>query len=56
MTPKEFEAAARMEEEIHKTDPHAFLHKSMIPLRMVTLKPEEDAGLFTGGCSSGTCF
>ncbi len=55
LTPEEWELACKRDEWIRQTDPHAFLHKKMIPLRQVTLKPEE-AGLFTGGCSSGTCY
>ncbi len=55
LTAEEWELACKRDEWIRQTDPHAFLHKKMIPLRQVTLKPEE-SGLFTGGCSSGTCY
>jgi hypothetical protein len=54
---KEWEEAAKVEDEIRKTDPNAFLHKSCVPLRLVVLKPSEEAdGLFGGGCQSGMCF
>jgi hypothetical protein len=56
LTEEEFEAACVLEEEVRRTDPHAFLHRSMMPLRQVTLKPEEGGGLFSGGCSAGMCF
>ena len=45
-----------MEDEWRKTDPNAFVHKSLMPLRLVTLHPEQDDGLFSGGCQSGMCF
>ncbi len=57
LTPAEFAAACDLDDDIRKTDPHAFLHKRMVPLRMVTLEPKtEGDGLFTGGCSAGTCY
>jgi hypothetical protein len=57
LTPEEFENACSLEESVRSVDPHAFLHKSLIPLRMVKLEPKtEDSGMFTGGCSSGMCF
>jgi hypothetical protein len=47
----------KTDEYIRTIDPHAYLHKQMIPLRMVTLDPKSDAGgLFTGGCSAGMCY
>lgn len=55
LSPEEWEAACKLDEEIRQTDPHAYLHRSLIPLRQVTLKPEA-GGLFTGGCSSGMCY
>jgi hypothetical protein len=55
LTPEEFALACDRDDWIRKTDPHAFLHKSMTPLRLVTLKPKEDAGMF-GGCQAGMCF
>lgn len=57
LTPAEFASVCDMEDEWRKVDPHAFAHKSCVPLRMVTLAPEEGTGgLFGGGCSSGMCF
>ncbi len=56
LTPNEMAAACDLDEAIRQTDPHAFLHKSMTPLRMVALDASKDAGLFTGGCSAGTCY
>lgn len=55
LTPAEWNKACRTEDMIRETDPHAFLHKSMIPLRMVKLEPEKD-GKRSGGCSAGMCF
>jgi hypothetical protein len=57
LTPAEFAAACATEDEIRAIDPHAFLHKTLIPLREVTLQPEATGGtLFHGGCSTGMCF
>jgi hypothetical protein len=57
LSPTEWEAACARDEWIRETDPHAYLHRSCLPLRLVTLKPHADVpGLFTGGCSSGTCY
>lgn len=56
LTPQEWESACTLDESIREVDPHAYLHKQMIPLRMVALNPKVDDGLFSGGCSSGTCY
>lgn len=56
LTPEEWEAACRRDEWLRQTDPHAFLHRKLIPLRQVVLEPQEGGGLFSGGCSSGTCY
>lgn len=56
LEPDEWERACKTDEYVRSVDPHAFLHKSLIPLRQVTLKPEETRGLFTGGCQSGMCY
>lgn len=59
LTSEEWEAACNLDEEIRETDPHAFLHKRMIPLRQVDVRSDESQGeLFGsgGGCSSGMCF
>lgn len=56
LTPDEWERACRLDETIRETDPHAYLHRSLIPLRQVTLKPDDGSpGLFSGGCSAGMC-
>lgn len=55
LTPEEWEMACSRDEWIRTIDPHAFLHRSLIPLRMVQLKPEA-GGLFTGGCAAGMCY
>lgn len=49
-----FKAAINRDEEIRKTDAHAFLHSSVAPLKDADLNPEED--LFSAGCASGECF
>lgn len=56
MEPWEFEAACKTDEYVRSIDPHAFLHKQMIPLRQVVLNPKDDNGGLFGGCSSGMCF
>lgn len=57
LTPEEWEAACQRDEWLRETDPHVYLHRSLLPLRMVELKPEKDDGLFgRGGCTSGMCF
>lgn len=55
LTPEEWERACRRDEWIRETDPHAYLHRSLMPLRTVKLKPHEVGGLF-GGCQAGMCF
>ena len=44
LTPKEFELACQTDDIIRTVDPCAFLHKSLKPLRMVTLKVNDDNG------------
>lgn len=56
LTSDEFNAACQTEDEIRAIDPHAFLHKMLIPLRDVTLKASDDNGGLFGGCSAGTCY
>jgi hypothetical protein len=57
LTPEEWESACAMDEKLREVDPHVFLHKTAQPLRMVSLKVvESQTDLFSGGCSSGTCF
>lgn len=54
LTPKEWELACQRDELVRETDPHAYLHRQLIPLRQVTLDLSDRT--FTGGCSAGTCF
>ena len=56
LTPGEWEEACRLDESIRLVDPHAYLHRSGRPLRLVTLAPESDAGNLFGGCSAGMCY
>ena len=56
LTPQELEKAASAEDEIRKVDPHAFLHKQLVPLRLVVLDPKDDNGGLLGGCTSGMCY
>ena len=56
LPPDEFELACQTDEMIREVDPHAFLHKKLIPLRQVKLNVEDDNGGLFGGCSSGTCY
>ena len=56
LTAQEWEAVCALDEHIRTIDPHAYLHKQMIPLRLVTLRPNEKDSLFRGGCSAGTCY
>lgn len=50
----EFQKAVQLEKEIQRTDPHAWLHKSMIPLSDVDFTQPDD--LFNRPCDSGNCF
>lgn len=56
LTPDEWEAACQLDENIRLVDPHAFLHRSCTPLRLVTLSPHADKGGLFGGCTSGMCY
>jgi hypothetical protein len=56
LTADEFEAACRTDDEIRTIDQHAFLHKKLIPLRLVTLDVQDDNGGLFGGCTSGACY
>lgn len=56
LTPDEWERACRLDETIRQTDPHAYLHKQLIPLRQVKLNVADDNGGLHGGCTSGMCF
>ncbi len=59
--PADFQKAVLLDEQMRKTDPNAYLHKSCKPLGEVdfdTLCASQDGGLFAGleGCDSGYCF
>ena len=56
LTPEEFERACKLDETIRLTDPNAFLHRSLTPLRLVKLDPKHDDGGMFGGCQAGMCF
>lgn len=52
--PSEFERAVKLEQEIRKVDPNAWLHKQCVPLDQVVF---DDGQLdFLTPCSSGECF
>ncbi len=54
LTPEEFELACQRDEWIRETDPNAYLHRQMIPLRQVEFDHFDRS--FFGGCSAGTCY
>jgi hypothetical protein len=55
--PHEFEAAVRMEREVQKRDPHAFFHRSCVPLDQVDwTEPETLFDRQHPQCASGECF
>ena len=56
LTADEWELACQTDEMVREIDPHAFLHKSLMPLRVVKLDVEDDNGGLFGGCQSGTCY
>lgn len=53
--PEDWQKAIHFEREIRLRDPHAFLHRSAVPLDAVDLS-ERNASLFDNGCASGYCF
>ncbi len=56
LTPEEWQQACDLDEAVRAVDPNVYLHRSLTPLRMVTLKPQDERDLFTGGCAAGMCF
>ena len=46
--------AAALEAKIQETDPHAWLHRSMMPVAEAAFEDQGD--LFEAGCRSGYCF
>lgn len=53
-SPDEFMEACKVDRQIRERDPHAFLHKSCVPLDEADLSEPED--LFRAPCESGQCF
>lgn len=56
LTPEEWEHACKVDEMVREVDPHVFLHKQLIPLRLVKLDVADTNGGLFGGCAAGTCF
>lgn len=56
LTDDEWEKACKTDEAVRAIDPHAFLHKKLIPLRQVVLDVADDNGGLFGGCTSGMCY
>jgi hypothetical protein len=54
LSPEEFQKAVQIERDIQKVDPHAWLHRSCVPLDQVDFSQPED--LFSRPCDSGVCF
>lgn len=52
--PEMWKLACEFEDAFRLRDPHAFCHRSGVPLREVDFTEEDD--LFTGKCESGGCF
>lgn len=52
LTPLEFEKACSLDEQIRERDPHAFLHRSCVPLRHVVMQNKNEKQT----CDSGVCF
>lgn len=53
--PADWLAAIQSERELHRTDPHAFLHPDCVPLDEADLE-ERNGVLFGHDCQSGHCF
>lgn len=53
LTAEEFEKACVFDEEMRLKDPHAFLHKSCVPLRQVKFSNQETQ---SKQCDTGVCF
>lgn len=54
--PDDFAKACDLDDEIRKTDPNVYVHRSRVPLRMADLGQPDAPGLFGGGRSSGMCY
>jgi hypothetical protein len=55
-SPLEFKEAVAVDAEIRQRDPHAWLHRSCVPLADVDFSKEKEPDLFNRPCDSGTCF
>lgn len=53
--PEEFAKACDLDDSLRIIDPHAFVHRSCVPLREADLGEADESGMF-GGCSSGMCY
>jgi hypothetical protein len=56
LTSEEFALACARDDWMRTIDPHAYLHRSLRPLRTVTLDPKADGGGLFGGCQAGMCY
>lgn len=56
LTPEEFELACQTDDKMRLRDPHAWLHRSCVPLREVNFDAEPELPGFDHACSSGVCF
>jgi hypothetical protein len=56
LTPEEWAAACDRDDWLRTIDPHAYLHRSRVPLRTVMLRTDDEPTLFGGGCQAGMCF
>lgn len=54
-SPPDWQAAIQSEQELHVTDPHAFLHSDCVPLAQADLE-DRNGSLFGHECQSGHCF
>jgi hypothetical protein len=52
--PHEFAEAVKIDREIRQRDPHAWLHRTAVPLDQADLTEADD--LFNRACDSGACF
>lgn len=53
--PADFQMAVELEREIRSKDPHAYFHKSCVPLDQVDFTNNQTS-FFDNSCSSGYCF
>jgi len=53
--PADFAKAVAFDDAIRQRDPHAYVHRSRVPLAVADLETLDAPGMF-GGCSTGMCF